>query len=597
MSCTVLPKSSRLTIILLGLLQGAFLYLTRDSFERIEVASFQTALLFCNTLLFTLPLMLSLSVISLKDFRLWRGLGIILIMLLIVASWANWSLYDIFGGMRKSGIQFQYYACLSAFVFLTLPWLQAQISQKSWFPDYESLHDNLWLNSLTVVITLILIGLFWGILRLCASLFSLLGIEFFENLFFDSDLFIYLANGFMVGIGILTGRTQTQFIKVGRNVLSVMIKGLLPLLSFIALIFIVTLPFVGLNALTAEWSAAGLLTTMVALLVVFVNAVYQTGLSTPPYPKAIRWLVNASILVLPVYALFALYSMWVRVAQYGWTPERVLATVIICVAVCFACSYAFSVMRSRDSWLQPLSSINRLMSLVMIVLLVLVNSPLLDPYRISISSQLARYQQNLTLSESLDLNAWRFKYGRAGNDALLALKNDPQYVSDALRKAELEQVMARQSVWDNSIDETANAEYAELVAKRVQQGMELAKGTTMPPADFWRVFVSEDNYETRECLKDSTKCMALALDLDADGKDEYMVCNFNDGMTPRCSIFSMLKDRWQRIGSVNLYSSDKSADRFKQIMRQGEIKPKPRVWNDLDLGDERVQIHYSIDEK
>ena len=91
--------------------------------------------------------------------------------------------------------------------------------------------------------------------------------------------------------------------------------------------------------------------------------------------------------------------------------------------------------------------------------------------------------------------------------------------------------------------------------------------------------------------------MVLSLDLDADGKDEYMVCNFNDGMTPRCSIFSMLKDRWQRIGSVNLYSSDKSADRFKQIMRQGEIKPKLRVWNDLDLGDERVQIHYSIDEK
>lgn len=596
MSNSALPKSSRIAIILFGLLQGTFLYLTRDSFERIEVANFQTALLFGNTLFFTLPLMLSFSVISLKDLRLWRGLAIILVMLLIVASWGSWSLYDIFGGMRKDGILFQYYACLSALVFLTLPWLQAQVTQKTLFPDYESLHNNLWLNSLTVVITLILIGLFWGILRLCASLFSLLGIEFFENLFFDNDLFAYLANGFMVGIGILTGRTQTQFIKVGRNILSVMIKGLLPLLSVIALIFIITLPFVGLNTLTVRWSAAGLLTIMVMLLVVFVNAVYQTGLSNPPYPKPIRWLVNASILVLPVYAFFALYSMWVRVAEYGWTPDRVLATVIICVALCFACSYAFAVVRSRGSWLQPLSNINRLMSLVMVVLLVLVNSPVLDPYRISIANQLTRFEQGLTSTAGLDLNAWRFKYGRAGNDALLALKSDPQYVSDDLRKAELERVMAKQSRWDNSIDETASAESIASVVKRVQQGIELAKGTTMPPAGFWHALVSKEHYEVRKCLKDSAGCIVASIDLNSDGKDEYLVCDLNSQTTPRCSIFSMYQDQWRRIGNMTNYPSNRSSDRFKEMIRNGEIKPKPRVWNDLDLDGERAEIRYSIKE-
>ncbi|WP_159565975.1 DUF4153 domain-containing protein [Budvicia diplopodorum] len=608
---TPLPKSSLIAIILLGLLQGGFLYLTRDNYNDGGMMTNPSLILLCNTLFLTLPVMLSLSVISLKDFRVWRGLAIVLVILLIMASWANWSLDGVYTSYRRSSITAHYYVCLTAFVFLTVAWLQAHITQKTWFPSYEALHDNLWLNSLTVVLTLIFMGLLWGILKLCASLFSMLGIEFFERLFFHSDLFIYLANGFIVSIGILTGRTQTHFIQVGRNVLSVIIKGLLPLLAFIALIFIITLPFVGLNALTAKWSSAGLLTTMVALLIVFVNAVYQTGLAHPPYPKAMRWLVNAAILVLPVYSLFALYSMWVRVAQYGWTPDRIDGVIIICVALCFACGYAVAVLRSRHDWLRPLGSINRIMSLVMIALLVLVNSPVLDPYRISVNNQMTRLEKGVSTSKDLNLDAWGSEYGRVGHEALLALKNNPDYVSDSRRKVELEVILAKESKLYSSLNPNGDSpgqkndgkdkdrsQSVKLVVENMQKNMVLATGTPALPAELLSLFINDngenDIYQVRECVMDAQFCVAASVDVNSDGKADYLVCNFYRADSPSCVVFVNSVGKWIEAGSIYSVSSDVKG--FEQALRNGEFKAKARTFSDLEVGGQRVNIQYSINE-
>ena len=101
----------------------------------------------------------------------------------------------------------------------------------------------------------VLVGLTWLLLWLWAALFQLVDIGFFRTLFRD-DAFIALATGTLFGFGVLIGRTQHRAIQTVRSVLFAVGRGLLPLLAFIALLFVLSLPFTGLEPLWRTRSAA-----------------------------------------------------------------------------------------------------------------------------------------------------------------------------------------------------------------------------------------------------------------------------------------------------------------------------------------------------
>ena len=42
-------------------------------------------------------------------------------------------------------------------------------------------------------------------------------------------------------------------------------------------------------------------------------------------------LVNLALITLPIYSLLAAYSLYLRVAQYGWSVERVWALYILLI--------------------------------------------------------------------------------------------------------------------------------------------------------------------------------------------------------------------------------------------------------------------------
>ncbi|WP_252721116.1 hypothetical protein, partial [Acinetobacter nosocomialis] len=81
----------------------------------------------------------------------------------------------------------------------------------------------------------------WLLLWLWSALFQLLDVTFFRDLF-RQDAFIALATGSLAGFGVLIGRTQHRAIQITRQVLFAICRGLLPLLSFIAVLFVLSLP-------------------------------------------------------------------------------------------------------------------------------------------------------------------------------------------------------------------------------------------------------------------------------------------------------------------------------------------------------------------
>lgn len=407
-----LPLKTRIVIVLVCLIQGCLLYLCNHFSDREWMIPHSSALLYTQVLSGSLPLIFVLSVNTLRDKILWKALLAYTVIFVAMTTWVKWN--D--AGVKDYGSLIgTFYLALCLMVFVTLPWLQARINNPSSPIDYSELHGYIWKNTITAVLTLLISGLMWGILSLGAGLFKLIGIDFFYELFFRHEIFMYLANGLIVAIGVLISRTHPKLIITVRNLLSLMVKGLLPLLSFFALIFIFSLPFTGIDALTDKWSSATtLLTTMSLLLALLVNAIYLSsdGIDKKPYPNLIRYIINGSLLVLPIYAILSTYYLGQRIVQYGWTPDRLRASVVVGLSLCLTLAYASAVVRKNNIWLHSLGSINKKMMWLIAVIVVLCNSPIIDPYRISVNDQMNRYSTGKVSPDDLDLIMLRFDSGR-----------------------------------------------------------------------------------------------------------------------------------------------------------------------------------------
>ncbi|MBK5144361.1 DUF4153 domain-containing protein [Budviciaceae bacterium BWR-B9] len=592
MSDNSLPRLSRILIIFVCILQGFLTFIIHHG-SGSSLLLQQNTILYWQALLLVLPLVFAFTIMRLRDRFLWQNLAICLLVILLTTTWVNWNVEEVDNISQYDGVVVPYLCSLCALMFIALPWLQTRIKNKQWNVSYATIYDHLCVNAITIIFTLLLIVLFWGILWLCVELFKQLDIHFFRHLFFRNNLFIYTINGFLIGMGIRTCRLQTHLMKAVRNLLTIMVKGLLPVLSFVALIFMATLPFVGLDALSATWSPSALLVTMVGLLITAINIVYKSGLKVPPYPTPVRLIVNASLLVLPLYAGLALYAISIRVNEYGWTPIRVWGYLVIIVSFFFSCSYAIAVIRSRRSWLHPLGSINRVLIPGCIVLLILINTPLIDPYRISVNDQMKRYQTGEVSADNLDLSLLRFNTGKRGQEALIFLYQDTSFVSNTQRKQRLERVMTEHNRWEvhGELEELKEI-HPKFTSNFIQQKLVLAKNTEMPEENWWKMLQNNQQVDIDLCLRDSDVCVVNSLDLNQDGIYEYLLCHIERGSDISCHVFAKQREEWKSIGHAYFPPTTVNVTYFEQALKEGNVKARNKRWLDAEVGNEPVKIYY-----
>lgn len=592
-----LPLKTRIVIVLVCLIQGCLLYLCNHFSDREWMIPHSSALLYTQVLSGSLPLIFVLSVNTLRDKILWKALLAYTVIFVAMAVWIKWN--DV--GVRDYGSLFgTFYLTLFLMVFVTLPWLQARINNPSSPIDYSELHGYIWKNTITVVLTLLVSGLMWGILSLGAGLFKLIGIDFFYELFFQHEIFMFLANGLIVAIGVIISRTHPKLIITVRNLLSLTVKGLLPLLSFFALIFIFSLPFTGIDALTDKWSSATtLLTTMSLLLALLVNAIYLSsdGIDKKPYPNLIRYIINGSLLVLPIYTILSTYYLGQRIVQYGWTPDRLRASVIVGLSLCLSLAYASAVVRKNNIWLHSLGSINKKIMWLIAAAVVLCNSPIIDPYRISVNDQMNRYSTGKVSPDDLDLFMLRFDSGRRGNDALQALRSDVKFVSDPRRKLKLEKTIIQTTRWGSFGDDDKKP-YAAFTPEIARKNIQLAAGTPSPESTWWESLPKDigRGNNISECYLMANACVVTTLDLNNDGNKEPILCNFSAPKEPFCQIYAQRAGKWHVVSRIN-FDDDVTKDKLdstkiKDAILNGQLKAVPKEWSDIQIQDTTVDVSY-----
>lgn len=581
-----LPARTRPFVVLIALLQGLLLYLAETGREHAWPLFDVLGGRVCwYALVLTVPTMMSLSVLDLRDRRFWQHSLAAAVVFLLLAVWAAWSATGA-PGLVSDRVLLPFGLSMALGLFVALPYLQCRLQDHGWRAPYPALFEHAWQNALTIALAALFVGICWAVLVLWGELFALLRIRFFRDLFRE-EAFAYLATGLMAGLGILIGRTQHRPVRIARQIVFAIFTGLLPLLALILLMFVASLPFTGLDALWNTRSAAALLICVQALMLVFLNAVWQSGEQAPPYPAWLRRGISLSLLVLPVYAVLALYAVWLRIDQYGWTAERVWGAVLALVLAGYSLGYAFAALRRGGTWLYPLPRINVILSLVVLAVIALVNSPLADPHRLSVRDQVARLQDGRTPAERSDFVYLRFHAGRLGYRAALALRDDPLVRRNPRLRAELDRVIARTTPYEQFRSDEELRRSAVRSVDDARRLLVAAPGTgTLDPA--WVTALVAQRLPGGRCLQPDADCVVLSRDLDGDGTAEYLLCDLGMSWGATCQVHTRKSAGWTHVGTVTLHGPQ---DRLDAPLRAGRMQTEHRRWADVVVDGQRSEVN------
>lgn len=579
-SVPALPPATRAFIVLMAALQGGLLYLVQSGHD---AGWWPFAMpgggVSWTVVVMAVPSMLMLSVVRLRDRLFWQHAAGLTALMAPLSVWLGWKASGA-PGLDGAAVVRPFAVSVAIGLFVALPWLQCRLAHRRWRAPYPDLFEHAWQNALTLALAGLFTALCWLILELWGGLFAMVRIQFFRQLFREAA-FAYMATGTMVGLGILIGRTQHRAIQVMRQILFAFCKGLLPLLAFIALLFAASLPFTGLAPLWETRSAATLLISVIVLMVVFVNAVFQAGTGTRPYPAWLRRLAEAGLVVLPLYALLALYALWLRIDQYGWTADRFWMVLLALVAAGYAVGYAWSALRRRDGWLHPLTRINAGMSWAVMAVALIANTPLLDAQRITVGSQLQRLDDGRTPPDDMDLPHLRFETGRHGYQAAQSLRTHRLFAEDPARVSELDRVLARSHRWGGPAPEHADT---PATADGLRARVHMAVGSVVPDDAWWEAHAA-GALGNQTCLGDHGTCVMLTPDLDGDGEREILLCQAAYNYGGDCAVFARDGETWFWAATFPLFrSGHENHLALLRELREGNISIQPNRWPDLRIG-------------
>ncbi|HEY0334472.1 MAG TPA: DUF4153 domain-containing protein [Stenotrophomonas sp.] len=578
-----LSRHTRSFIVLMALLQGGLLHLAQKGTELGWWPFSALGGRICwYTLVLAVPGAMALSVIELRDRRFWQQAALLTAVLIPLVAWATWNATGA-PNLVSHQVLAPFGTALVIGLFVALPWLQCRLASGRWRAGYADLFDHAWQNALTLLLAAAFTAVCWAVLYLWGHLFALVKITFFRQLFRE-DAFIHLATGAMAGFGVLIGRTQHRPVQVARLLLFAMCKGLLPLLAFIALIFVASLPFTGLQPLWQTRSAASVLMTLVALLVIFINAVYQDGSGPAPYPRWLRRMIDAALVILPVYAVLAAVAMALRIHQYGWTTDRFWGAILALVAGLYAFGYAIAALRPRGQWLRLMPRQNQVLSWVVIALALACCSPLLDPFRISVGSQLSRLHDKLPQLDAANLDHLRFDNGRRGYLAVQALQEHPGVRAAPGALALVQHSLERTQRWGDA--RTAHERERDKLhdVALLQAQIKQVGGTAGPDAGWWQA-IATGRLASGDCTIKGTECVLVSQDLDGDGKAELLLCENQNDLRIACDLHEQVDQVWREGGSVdfNLFDHDKRAPMLAAL-RAGQVHASKQRWPSLRLG-------------
>jgi hypothetical protein len=407
---------------------------------------------------------------------------------------------------------------LAAALFISHQLIAAADRDRQPLANYATYFDLGWKDGVQLVLCIAFLAAFWLLLFLGASLFELIGLTFVRDLITEQS-FAFLASAAIFAVAVHITDTRMSLVIGARTIALILLSWLLPLLALFAWAFFFSLFFTGLAPLWATGSATALLVTAGAALVILINASYQDGNDERAPPEVLKLSVRAAALALVPIAVLAVYSIWLRVEQYGLTPERVAGLAIVGVGTIYAAGYGVAALWP-GRWMRPLQPTNIAAAIAWVALIIGMLSPLADPSRLSVNNQVNRLLSGTVTPEQFDFDALRFDTHRYGIEALERLAGDgssPMHTDIAARAADALKREVRNSrpAEDSS---TADALRAGVTV--------FPAGNALPDSLLAQDWSDKSRNPLEDCVRNAPKppgCQALLSDLDDNERVEVLL--------------------------------------------------------------------------
>lgn len=427
--------------------------------------------------------------------------------------------------------------CVALGLFIVNQLLEHRERGLALFSEYAQHFEDSWMRGFQLVISLIFSLLVWAVLELGATLFDLIKVGWFRTMI-QHNWFIcpVLAMAFAAAIHLTDVRPT--LLKGMRNVVLTLLSWLLPLVVTLSLGFLAALCFVGLRPLWDTRHAASILFAACSVTVFLLNAAYKDG-DPATLPNGLIRLggLVAGATMLPL-ALIGSYAIGLRVSQYGWTPERVTSVAIALMALIYSCGYLYAAI-GRRGWIAPLESVNVFASLSIVAILVLLLTPIADPARLSVDSQLSRLAKGEVTPAKLDYQFLRFDSGTYGRNALLRLvagtNEDVRSRAARVQSLKVRGYLAGEGAADSAATESAFS-HATVYPKGAQL-----------PADFRNGDGQLGDLANPPCMQNGTECNIYVVPYGPDAKQALIVQNF--GAALGVLFQHDVSGKWLRVGT------------------------------------------------
>lgn len=365
------------------------------------------------------------------------GLAVLAALLLL---WASFR-FDDLETFFDSPLPF---IALFLLIFIGAPFVCAGLQRPGGARDYPLLFDTAWALLVRYLAGWLFVAVVWGIVFLSDALLGLVGITVIEDLI-ELEPVPFALTGIFLGLSLAVMHELRDYISP--FLVLRLFRILLPAVVLVVGVFLIALPLRGFGALFGGFSvAATLMAVAIAAITLITSTMDRTDAEAAEAPLMV-WSARIMSLMLVPLTVAAGWAVWLRVGQYGWTPERVAAALSAAVLVVYALAYGISVLRA--GWGARIRGVNLWMALGVLGLSALWLTPLIHAEAISTRSQLARFEAGDVDPSELALWQMSDDWGRAGQDGLDALRalaaagDHPQAEALAERLDQLEEADSR----------------------------------------------------------------------------------------------------------------------------------------------------------
>lgn len=450
---------------------------------------------------------------------------------------------------------------------------------------YPTYFETSWKLAIQISFSALFVGVLWLIFWLGSSLFMLVKLDFLQKLL-EQPWFNIPITAFAFSTGLHITDVRPSIVRGIRTLLLVLMSWLLPVTTLIVAGFLLSLPFTGLAPLWATRHASAVLLGAAAVLVMLINAAFRDGAPGTQGARVLRGSAKiAAVLLLPI-ALITAYSLGLRVLQYGWTADRVIAAACVFLAACYACGYLWAAFGGGE-WLARMAPTNIATAFVVLAVLLALFTPVADPARLSVANQLARLEAGKVSVAQFDFDYLKFYGARYGKQALQNLKTSTKGADAATIRARAEAAIKNQNKWDAENNRHPIASASDVAANIAVW----PKNNALPKSFLNQNWSELKKYRTElpPCLTSrDRKCDAYLIDFNGDSNPEILLKSAENYGQLMIVLTQGSDAKWNIAGTIE--SSLMFCKESLQDLAEGKYRLAAPLYKDLEIGGRRFQF-------